>query len=114
MSLGNIQREHWRIAILRLLADQAEGYSANESILADALPLVGVSPSRDQVKSELSWLQDQGLVSLVQGSGPAVVILSSRGLDVAGGKASVPGVKRPSPDAIMRAAARSAQNILGG
>ncbi|WP_421780740.1 ArsR family transcriptional regulator [Kiloniella litopenaei] len=96
MSMEEIRREHWRIAILRLLKDG--GNTANSSVLYDALPKLGLNPSRDQLNSELAWLSDQGLVLLKTLHNLLVATITIRGLDVAQGRASVPGVKSPSPE----------------
>lgn len=88
---------HLRLAILRLLSE-APGYSLNASITADALGSMGLSASRDQVRGEIAWLSEQGLVTGDELPGGLVVAtLTERGADVASGRASVPGVQRPSP-----------------
>lgn len=89
--------EDRRLAILRLLESQ-ESYRANESVLCTALDYIGHSVSRDAVKSDLAWLEEQGLISLeLVGGMISVATLSQRGVDVAQGRARHPGVKRPSP-----------------
>ena len=88
--------EHLRLTILRLLAKQP-GYSANESILTDASQHVGVSATRDQVKAQIAWLQEQALVTTEDLDGFIVATVTARGVEVSEGKASHPGVKRPSP-----------------
>lgn len=89
-------REHLRIAILRLLESQP-GYVSNDSVLTDALRGLGFGCSRDQVRSELAWLTEQGLTQAQVIGGLKVATLTQRGQDVAVGAASVPGVRRPSP-----------------
>lgn len=90
---------HLRLAILRLLSE-APGYSLNASITADALGSMGLSASRDQVRGEIAWLAEQGLVSGEELAGGLVVAtLTERGADVASGRAAVPGVQRPAPKA---------------
>lgn len=94
-ALNAAWREHLRLAILRLL-DDASGYSANDSVLSDALRGIGFAASRDQVKAELAWLAEQDLVTCEQLTRLQVATLTGRGQDVATGAATVPGVKRPS------------------
>lgn len=94
-ALNAAWREHLRLAILRLL-EGASGYSANDSVLADALRSLGFSASRDQVKAELTWLAEQDLAGCEQLGSLLVATLTGRGQDVATGAATVPGVKRPS------------------
>lgn len=87
-------REDMRLVILRLLGEMP-AYKANSSVLVAGLDRLGHSPTRDQVKTELNWLAEQGLVKC-EDLGPVVVAtLTERGSDVARGRASVPGVKKP-------------------
>lgn len=93
------QSEHHRISILKLLA-QDQGFSLNESIMADGLDIYGHTLSRDQIRTQLTWLAEQNLITLDNVGGQLyVATITSRGLDVAQGKATVPGVKRPRPKA---------------
>lgn len=96
MSFADVLAEHTRLAILRLL-EQAPGYAANDSILLSGLEAVGLRCTRDQVKVHVAWLGEQGLVTSETVSHLVVATLTTRGLDVASGRATVPGVKRPSP-----------------
>lgn len=88
--------KHFRIALLRILAI-SPAYRANSSILAGGAHDLGLTATRDQVKTELAWLSDQGLVSVEDLNGLHVAILTERGLDVAEGRTTVPGVQRPAP-----------------
>lgn len=90
-------RAHLRLTLLRLLADDDGGYSANESVLAQAANRFGFNAARDAVRTELAWLGEQGLVALEDVSGLLVATITRRGLDVAAGRAAVPGVERPGP-----------------
>lgn len=88
---------HQRLAALKLLADAPE-YALNSSLMADALGQLGLGASRDQVRTEIAWLAEQGLVTCEElSSGLLVATLTERGGDVAAGRASVPGVQRPAP-----------------
>lgn len=100
MSLAEIQAEHRRIAILRMLAEQPE-YRSNASVLADALPRVAhVSATRSQVLAEIAYLETIGAVRQDDlGNGVVGVELTDRGHDAAQGRIVLPGVKRPSPRA---------------
>lgn len=89
--------EDRRLAILRLLESQ-EGYRANDSVLHTALDRLGHSVSRDVVRGDLSWLEEQGLLSTELIAGTVLVATATqRGADVATGRTRHPGVKRPSP-----------------
>lgn len=88
-------REHRRCSILRTLAE-TPSCVANESLLADVLRAFGLPSSRDQVRMELAWLQEQGLVKVENTAGIMVARITERGADVGMGAAIVPGVKRPT------------------
>lgn len=82
--------------ILRLL-ECTPGYSANESLLYLALADLGHRISRDKLRTDLAWMAEQELIAVEKIADIAIATATSRGLDVAQGKAIVPGVKRPSP-----------------
>jgi len=94
--LARKQQEDRRLVLLRLLAE-APGYSANESLLHSALEEFGHVVSRDVVRSELSWLAEQDLLRLDEVASVYVAHAAVRGVDVATGRAVVPGVKKPGP-----------------
>lgn len=87
-------RQDVRLVLLRLLVEMT-AYRANSSVLTMALDSYGHTLSRDQVKTELHWLAEQGALTL-QDVGPVIVAtLLERGQDIAAGRARVPGIKRP-------------------
>ncbi len=94
---GEQWRAHLRLTILKLLAD-APSYQANESILHDAIIALqlGFRLTRDQVRGELIWLAEQDLTFNEEIAGLLVATAKKRGLDVAAGIVSQPGIKRPS------------------
>ncbi|WP_337840500.1 hypothetical protein [Rheinheimera sp.] len=94
--LAELMTEHQRLAILRLLAEDS-GYDLNESILQDGVNALGLDISRDKLRTELAWLKEQGTVLLEQVGSVSVARLTERGLDVAQGRARIPGIKRPTP-----------------
>ena len=89
-------QEDQRLVILRLLLE-AQGYDLNSAIIQMALAEFGHRPSRDQLHTELAWLEEQGLILCSQTASVKVAKLTTRGADVADGRAVVPGVKKPSP-----------------
>ncbi len=95
MDKYNIFAEDQRLVILRSLVEANN--DANESILQDCLDLYGHRISRDQVRTHLLWLEEQGLIELKDVSGCYVAYLTARGWDVAQGRTKVCGVKRPQP-----------------
>lgn len=96
MSYEDIVTADRRLAILQSLA-AASDYTANEVVLGEQLGALGHRVSRDRLRADLAWLEEQGLLVAQQPGGVWVVTLSARGYDVAGGTARVPGVARPRP-----------------
>ena len=95
-AMHRILQEDRRLVILRSLNEMA-GYEANESIINQCLEQYAHNVSRDVVRSELAWLEEQQLINLRDVSGYMVAKLTARGADAATGKATVPGVKKPRP-----------------
>ena len=85
-----------RLVILRCL-NEDPGYDLNESMLQAMLEALGHNLSRDRVRTELAWLAEQGLVTVALVVSIQVATLTARGADVAAGRSTVPGVKRPRP-----------------
>ena len=94
MSYQSVLHEDQRLVILRTLAEM-NGYQANESILQTVLDQYGHNISRDLVVTHLQYLQEQALIQLEDIRGIQVATLTARGEDVAAGRASAQGVKRP-------------------
>ncbi|AUZ85795.1 hypothetical protein [Methylophaga nitratireducenticrescens] len=88
--------ENVRLAILQALA-QDEDYSHNQDILQMFLAQLGHSVSTDRVRTELRWLEEQGLVTIDDIGGLLVAKLTRRGDDIAKGRGRVDGVARPRP-----------------
>lgn len=97
---ADLQREDRRLCVLRFLAEDSD-YKLNDSMLDDALTAIGHAVSRDALRADLHWLAEQGLVTNEQlmAGRVWVVTLTGRGADVAAGRATHPGVKRPRPGA---------------
>lgn len=89
-------QEHLRLTILRLLSEDPD-YTMNDSLITDLTENYGFTPSRDRVRTELAWLKEQGLVTTDIDPAITIAILTERGADVARGRVTVPGIKRPSP-----------------
>ena len=90
------ETEHQRLAIVQVLAEDGQ-YSHNDGVLQAALSTLGHGVSLDRVRSLLSWLAEQELVTVADVAGIQVARLTARGLDAAQGRAHVPGVARPQP-----------------
>ena len=94
MSFAEYLRKDVRLVILRVLGEMP-AYRANSSVLANMLDQFGHAVTRDQAKTELCWLQEQGLIKIDKAGSVLVATLSERGQDVAEGRASVEGISRP-------------------
>lgn len=96
MALKELLQQDRRLVIVRVL-NEMPGYEGNDSILDSALKAYGHNVSRDLIVSELYWLQEQGLLNVRELAGTKVARITQRGIDVASGQATHPGVKRPRP-----------------
>ena len=97
MSYASFETEYIRLAILQLL-EQDTDYSHNEHILIGALDELGYHLSNDRLRTECSWLAEQGLINTEQVAGSVLVAsLTPRGQDVATGRSRSTGIARPRP-----------------
>lgn len=87
---------HLRITVLRLLASQA-GYQLNSSLLVDGCESMGLTISRDTMRTQLAWLAEQGLITTTEVGHLVIARLTERGHECAQGRVVVPGVKTPGP-----------------
>ena len=86
-----------RLAILCILESSPE-YRANVYLIQRMLGDIGHAASLDVIHTDLAWLAEQNLLVLETVGGVSIPKLTQRGLDVACGRAIVPGVARPMPD----------------
>lgn len=96
MNLSALLDEDQRLVILRALASD-NGFEHNESILHSILTEFGHKVGRDKVRTLISWLKEQGLVTVRTVGSTMIARITQAGLDAANGATSIPGVKRPSP-----------------
>jgi Fe2+ or Zn2+ uptake regulation protein len=96
-TFAELQTEDRRLVILRLL-EQSAGYRANAYLLQTALETQGHHASLDRVEGDVSWLAEQELVRSESVGGVTIATLTTRGADVASGRAKHPGVKKPLPE----------------
>jgi hypothetical protein len=94
VSFKDYLRRDVRLVTLRILSEMP-GYRANSSVIANLLDQFGHSVTRDQVKTELRWLEEQGLLTIEDAGSVLVATLQERGQDVATGRAVVDGVAKP-------------------
>jgi repressor of nif and glnA expression len=97
MSFKETVEQDQRLVILRSLNDLSG--TANDSLLQKVLAQWGHRISRDQVKTHLYWLNEQGLVEIESVMSTDVATITGRGVDAANGLARVPGVGVPRPGA---------------
>ncbi|AAN53741.1 ArsR family transcriptional regulator [Shewanella oneidensis MR-1] len=95
MSIQQIINEHQRRSILTALSAMV-GFGANHSMVRETCATFGVEMSNDVIKTQLYWLEEQGLVSIKTQGNYLIAELKARGQDVVDGLANVPGIKRPS------------------
>jgi Fe2+ or Zn2+ uptake regulation protein len=96
MSYRDIVTQDLRLAVLQALEEDPD-YSHNEQVIQRVLGALGHGVSADRMRTELRWLEEQGLVHLEDAASLLVVRLSRRGEDVALGRARVDGVARVRP-----------------
>lgn len=96
MSYADLVDQDRRLTILKAL-EAAVGYRAAQFVLARYCEQFGHTVSADRMRTDLTWLSEQGLIKLESPEGVFVATLTTRGLDVAAGRATVPGVARPQP-----------------
>lgn len=99
--MADVFTEQLRLTILRLV-NECHGRSANEGVLHSSLPQLGFSVSRDRVRTELHWLEEQGAITVGRfnrpGDTPLLVAAAiGRTDDIVNDRAQLPGIARPSP-----------------
>lgn len=88
---------HVRFAILRVLAETFQ-HTCNDSVLFSRMEALGLPITRDQLRTQLGWLEEQGLIRTARPTDNLIVAnLRERGADVALGRAAIEGIQRPSP-----------------
>ena len=88
-----IECRRWRI--LSLLCESR----TNEDVLKRVLIAEAYPTSTDRLRTDLAWLEEQGLITVDIGeNGYMVLTVRARGADVARGLAKVPGVASPPSD----------------
>ena len=96
--MQDVQHGYHRRAILSLLLYDAD-YRLSLDMLELVLEAAGHSFTRDQLETEVAWLEEQGYVNRERPAmGLVIVALTDRGLEIARGKARAHGIRdlRPS------------------
>lgn len=97
MKFDDYETADRRLVLLRALNSAAQ-YKANAYLLRRYCDMLGHVASADRIEQDIAWLTEQGLVEREQQQGVTVAKLTARGMDVATGAATVPGVQRPRPE----------------
>lgn len=99
MAYRDFITEDRRLAELRFLAEDND-YSLNDSVMQTALEQIGHSVSREVIWADFAYLEELGLIRVDKPLDGRVTVarLTPRGEDVARGRATVPGVKKPRPE----------------
>jgi len=96
MSLADFQREDRRLLIMKALASESD-YAISDVVLRSLLAEFGHSISMDVLHADLAWLQDIGLLNIEKAASMVVATATDRGVEVAEGHATIPGIRRPRP-----------------
>lgn len=96
-TLSDLMTADRRLQLLRLLLD-SPAYTASGNLLHNVVDSMGHAVSYDRIATDLAWLKEQDMVSINPRSGITLATLTARGVDVANGIASVPGIARPRPE----------------
>lgn len=95
MKFANFLAADRRLSILRVLQEMP-GCRCNHIVMQAALAALGHDVSRDTVAADAVWLDGQRLLDARETeSGVLVMTLLGYGADVAAGRTTVPGVRRP-------------------
>ncbi len=97
LSFFDFTMQHVRLALLRVLLETPT-HSANDSVLTMQMIELGLPVTRAQLRTQLGWLAEQGLIRITRPIDTLIVAsLRERGGEVATGRAQVDGVPRPTP-----------------
>ena len=96
MSLDYILTRDRRLVVLQAL-HAANGYQLYDRVLLLTIEGGTAAVSLDRLRTDLDWLAEQGLIGVERHDGPWLARIEARGVDVALGRTTVPGVERPLP-----------------
>lgn len=96
MSYVELVSKDRRSRILQALEQQPD-YAANEALLQMLLESIGHGVSQDTIQGDIIWLKEQGFVMVNEIASLLVATITPRGVDIAKGRATHPGIKRPGP-----------------
>lgn len=95
MSFSEFLAEDRRLCILRLLSET--GGTANDSVLHTGIEHLGhVRIPRSDIRDDLRFLHDHGLIKIEWFKDVMVATVTKRGIELTEGRIAVDGVKSPS------------------
>lgn len=97
MSYAKEVSRHRRLTILRFLSDSPE-YTSNAALLQSVCAEFGIASTRDQIKTEILWLEQNGFVTSQDNADFIVATATQSGLEIASGLTKHPGIIRPRPE----------------
>jgi len=89
-------RPHLRLYLLQAL-ERSAGQTSHEHLLRDMMDQTGLRTSSAQLRAEVEWLRDAGLVRIDPCGEGWIVALREAGADLAQGRATRDGIARPRP-----------------
>lgn len=92
--------EDLRRLLLTLLAKDSD-YAINDNILQSALATYSHSVSKDDLCTQLDWLETNRLIDVEHVFDIRIAKLTDKGLEVANGQAYVEGVRRAKPSELI-------------
>ncbi len=96
MGLAQVKQEDRRLLVLKALASESD-YAISDTVLRSLLREYGHAESADTIRTDIAWLEEQALLTTEKVSVMIVATITERGIDVANGHASTPGIRRPRP-----------------
>lgn len=85
-----------RLVLLQALTESPD-YALRETVLVRLLAGERLAIGTDDLRTELRWLSDRGLVDIEFHDDVQAVRITVRGVDVANGHMLVDGIARPRP-----------------
>lgn len=99
MSYADYSLKNVRLIILRALSEESD-YTHNETILDEILKTFGHTKSRDYIRNQLRYLEeDAGAITLREAGTVLIATITQRGLDHVSLKIEIEGIQKPSPSA---------------
>ncbi|SMF94319.1 hypothetical protein SAMN02949497_1629 [Methylomagnum ishizawai] len=89
-------RDNLRLLLL-LQLNQSPAYTADQEALRRRLGQSGTVATRDQVRTELAWLDNVGAIALRESGGVFIGMLGEEGLEHIQGARDIPGIRKPGP-----------------